>query len=135
LVTLVVPDQAQGVSVSRSTTVRTVPAAVLELSAPQTPVTSGGSFLLLSGLSQRDYRRTLECAAEFAGATGEVNINLKASVTSVVHPPLVIEAALCDSASQILAQSSDAKAIIVGTAAVLDIGPLIMELCVTVADV
>ena len=44
VVTFVVSDQARSASVSRSATVRSVPAAVLELSTPQGPVTSGGSF-------------------------------------------------------------------------------------------
>ena len=144
LVTLVVSDQARGVSVSRSTTVRTVPAAVLELSTSQTPVTSGGSFSYslayhngtTSALSNAQLSLPVPAGASFvsadeggvlgtdgvvrwtlssvaAGATGEVNINLKAPVTSVAHAPLVIEAALRNSASQILAQASDAKAIYV----------------------
>jgi uncharacterized repeat protein (TIGR01451 family) len=54
-------------------------------------------------------RWTLNSVA--AGASGEVNINLKAPVTTIAHAPLVIEAALRNSASQILAQASDAKAI------------------------
>ena len=56
-------------------------------------------------------RWTLSSVA--AGASGEVNVNLKAPSTTVAHAPLVVEAALRNSAGQILAQASDAKAIYV----------------------
>ena len=121
-----------------------MPAAVLELSTPQTPVTSGGSFSYslayhngtTSALSNAQLSLPVPAGASFvsadeggvlgtdgvvrwtlssvaAGATGEVNINLKAPVTSVAHAPLFVEAALRNSASQILAQASDAKAMYV----------------------
>ena len=48
-----------------------------------------------------------------AGASGEVNVNFKAPSTNVAHAPLVVEAALRNSAAQILAQASDAKAMYV----------------------
>ena len=48
-----------------------------------------------------------------AGASGEVNVNFKAPSTNVAHAPLVAEAALRNSAAQILAQANDAKAMYV----------------------
>jgi hypothetical protein len=44
-----------------------------------------------------------------AGASGEVNVTLKAPTMTVAHAPLVVAAALRNSGGQILAQASDAK--------------------------
>ena len=144
LVSLVVSDQARSASVSCSATVRSVPAAVLELSTAQSPVTSGGTFSYTlayhngttSALSNAQLSLPVPVGASFvsadgggvlgsdgvvrwtlssvaAGATGEVKINLKAPSTTVAHAPLVVAAALRNSAGQILAQTSDAKAMYV----------------------
>jgi hypothetical protein len=144
LITAVVSDRANGGLVSCSATVRSVPAAVLELSTGQSPVTSGGSFSYTlayhngttSALSNAELSFPVPAGASFvsadgggvlgagevvrwtlssvaAGATGEINIKLKAPSTTVAHGPLVVEAALRNSAGQILAQTSDAKAMYV----------------------
>jgi hypothetical protein len=73
---------------------------------PAKPVDFRRKLFLYSGLSQRESQRKVE----LAGA-GEVNVNLKAPTTSVAHAPLVVTAAFRNSAGQILAQASDAKAI------------------------
>jgi hypothetical protein len=46
-----------------------------------------------------------------ANATGEVHVNLTASSATAARPPLLLQAAFRNSAGQILAQASDAKAI------------------------
>jgi hypothetical protein len=74
---------------------------------PAKPVDFRRKLFLYSGLSQRDSQRKVE----LAGASGEVNVNLKAPTTSVAHAPLVVKAAFRNSAGQILVQASDAKAI------------------------
>jgi hypothetical protein len=140
LLTAVVSDQAHGGLVSFTATVRTVPAAVLELSTSQSPATSSGSFSYTlayhngaaSALTNAQLSLPVPAGASFvsadgggflgsdgvvrwtlssvaAGGTGEVSINLKAPSTTVAHAPLVVKAALRNSAGQILAQSSDAK--------------------------
>jgi hypothetical protein len=48
-----------------------------------------------------------------AGASGDVDVTLKAPTTSVAHAPLLIAAAFRNSAGQILAQVSDAKVVYV----------------------
>jgi hypothetical protein len=48
-----------------------------------------------------------------AGASGEVNVTLKAPTTTVAHAPLEMAAELRNSTGQILAQANDAKAIYV----------------------
>jgi hypothetical protein len=70
LITAVISDQVHGALVSCTAIVRTVPAAVLELSTAKSPASSGGSFTLLPGLSQWVHQCALEGAAEFAGAGG-----------------------------------------------------------------
>jgi hypothetical protein len=146
LITLVVSDRANGGLVSCSATVRSVPAAVLELSTAQSPVTSGGNFTYTlayhngtsSALSSAQLTLPVPVGATFvsatgggalsagvvrwtlssvpAGASGDVNITLKAPTTTVAHAPLVVAAALRNSASQVLAQASDAKAMYVNPA-------------------
>jgi uncharacterized membrane protein affecting hemolysin expression len=141
LITLVVGDATTGGLVSSSATVRSIPAAVLELSTAQSPVTSGGSLSYTlayhngttSALASAQLSLPLPVGVSFvsatgggvlgtdgvvrwtlssvaAGASGQVNINLKAPTTTVAHAPLVVAAALRNSAGQILAQASDAKA-------------------------
>jgi hypothetical protein len=141
LITAVVSDRVNGGLVSCSATVRSVPAAVLELSTAQSPATSDGTFSYTlayhngtsSALSNAELSLPVPVGASFvstqgggvlgadgvvrwtlrsvaAGATGEVNINLKAPTTTVAHAPLVVAAALRNSAGQVLAQASDAKA-------------------------
>jgi hypothetical protein len=46
-----------------------------------------------------------------AGASGDVTVSLKAPTGSSAHPPVIVQAALRDSAGQILAQASDAKTV------------------------
>ena len=78
VITLVVSDQAHSVSVSGSATIRSVPTAVLELSTPQTPVTSGGSFSYTlayhngtaSGLSNAQLSLPVPVGASFVSADG-----------------------------------------------------------------
>jgi hypothetical protein len=48
-----------------------------------------------------------------AGASGDVGVTLKAPTTTVAHAPLLLAAAFRNSAGQILAQASDAKAMYV----------------------
>jgi hypothetical protein len=57
-------------------------------------------LFLYSGLSQRDSQRAFQREVELAGASGEVNVNLKAPTTSVAHAPLVVTAAFRNSAGQ-----------------------------------
>ena len=139
LLTLVVSDRANGGLVSCSATVRSVSAAVLELSTAQSPVSSGGSFSYTlayhngttSALSSAQLSLPVPAGASFisatgggvstngvvhwtlssvpAGASGDVSLTLKAPTTTLAHAPLVMVAALRNSASQILAQASDAK--------------------------
>ena len=144
LITAVVSDRAHGASVSSSATVRSAPAAVLELSTPQSPVASAGNFSYTltyhngttSALSSAQLSLPVPVGASFvsadgggalgtdgvvrwtlssvaAGASGEVNVTLKAPTTTVAHAPLLVAAALRNSAGQILAQASDAKAMYV----------------------
>jgi hypothetical protein len=68
---------------------------------------TGGGVLGKDGV----VRWTLSSLA--AGATGDVSISLSAPSTTVAHAPLVVAAALRNSAGQILAQASDAKAMYV----------------------
>jgi large repetitive protein len=141
VINLVVSDQARAASVSCRATVRTVPAVVLELSTPQSPVSSGESFSYslayhnggTTALSNAQLSLPVPAGASFisadgggvlssdgvvqwtlssvaAGATGVVNVNLKAPSSTDARAPLVVEAALSDNAGQILAQASDAKA-------------------------
>jgi hypothetical protein len=77
------------------------------------PVPVGASFVSADGGgvlgSDGVVRWTLSSVA--AGGSGEVSINLKAPSATVAHAPLLVEAALRNSAGQILAQASDAKAV------------------------
>jgi hypothetical protein len=139
VITLVVSDQARSASVSCSATIRSVPTAVLELSTPQSPVASAGDFSYTlayhngttSALTNAQLSLPVPVGASFVsadgggvstdgvvrwtlssvarGARGEVNVTLKAPNTTVAHAPLVVAAALRNSAGQILAQASDAK--------------------------
>jgi uncharacterized membrane protein affecting hemolysin expression len=144
VVTLVVSDEARSISFSNEATVKSVPAAVLELSTEQGPTTSGGNFSYTlayhngttSALANAQLSLPVPAGASFvsadgggvlatgevvrwtlssvpAGGSGLVNINLKAPITTVAHAPLVVAAALRNSAGQILARASDAKAIYV----------------------
>jgi hypothetical protein len=80
------------------------------------PVPAGASFVSADGgglLGTADQVVRWNLSSVPAGASGQVNINLKAPSTTVAHGPLVVAAALRNSAGQILAQASDAKAIYV----------------------
>jgi hypothetical protein len=76
------------------------------------PVPAGASFVSADGGGVLGTDGVVEwtLSSLAAGATGEVNINLKAPTTTVAHAPLVVAAALRNSAGQVLAQASDAKA-------------------------
>jgi hypothetical protein len=142
LITAVVSDRVHGGLVSSSLAVRSTPAAVLDLSTPQSPVAPGANFTYTlayhngtaSTLSGAGLSVPVPVGASFvsadgggavgsdgmvhwtlsalaANASGEVNLTLKASTTTGTRPPLLVEAALRNSASQILAQASDAKAV------------------------
>jgi hypothetical protein len=140
LIALEVTDQTRNASVSRSVTVRSMPAATLALTTRQSPVTPGGSFVYTltyhnsstSTLSGAELSLPVPAAASFVsadgggslgsngvvvwtlntlagGATGEVNLTLKASSTTGARAPLQANAALRNSTGQILSQSSDAR--------------------------
>jgi hypothetical protein len=139
-ITLVLSDLTRSISVTRTVTVRTAPAATLDLSTQQGTVAPGGSFAYnlayhnagTSTLSGSQLSLPVPPGASFvsadsggvlgsdgvvrwslsalaAGATGEVNLSLKASTTTGARPALLLQAAWKDSGGQTLAQASDAK--------------------------
>jgi hypothetical protein len=74
------------------------------------PVPAGASFISATGggvSTNGVVHWTLSSVP--AGASGDVSLTPKAPTTTLAHAPLVMVAALRNSASQILAQASDAK--------------------------